>query len=447
MRVRERLALWCYLWAVNVLLPAGIVLGLPLLCLREKRRKTIFKRLGFQTLPQVQAGKRPLWIHSLSLGETLSAVSLVQELRRRLGDQPMVFSVSTLSAMQMAEERIRPFVDDLFYFPLDLWWVVRRTLRIVSPRLIVFIETDIWPGFQRQVHREQLPALLVNARLSPDSYRAGLSFKSLFAPALNSFERIYPQSEAEAERYLQLGVAETRLGHRGNLKFDVARRAPSEEELERLRSRLGTTRSDIILLAGSTHSGEEEIVLAAYERVRKQIPSARLIVVPRHPARAAQVAALVSVSQARTRLLSQGVEAERWDVLVVDEMGLLSRLYHLGSASYVGGSLVPKGGQNPLEAAAAGCPVLFGRDMTDFPDISRGLLEAGAALQIASAEELANGWTTLLMNGPTTSRMKQGAREFVEQHSGSTGIIAEQIMSMLELEKEKSYCNPEPEHL
>jgi len=308
---------------------------------------------------------------------------------------------------------------------------VRRALRVVSPRLIVFIETDIWPGFQHQIRREQLPALLVNGRLSPDTYRACSRFKSLFAPALNSFQQIYPQSEQEAERYLQLGVEKARLGHAGNLKFDVANRVPSAETIDRLRAKLGVTRSDVVLLAGSTHAGEEELVVAAYARVREQFPFAQLIIVPRHPVRAVRVGELLHPSHATTRLFSKVADGERWDVLVVDVMGVLSQLYYLASASFVGGSLVPKGGQNPLEAAAAGCPVLFGPDMSDFPDISQGMLEAGAALQISNAGELADDWLRLLGETETRNRMKEGSRRFINQYCGTTSLLADEIMSLL----------------
>ncbi|MCU0772853.1 MAG: hypothetical protein MUE94_13950 [Verrucomicrobia bacterium] len=431
MRFVEQLVLWLYIGAMNVLMPLGILLSLPYLLLKEKRRKPLLPRLGLQVFPTLATGLSPVWIHALSLGETLSCVTLVETLRQQLGSRPIVFSVSTLSAMHIAQERIRPWVDGLFYFPLDLWWPVRRALRQISPALIVFIETDVWPGFQRQVFRAGIPALLVNGRLSPDTYKACSRFRSLFAPALNGFARIYPQSESEAKRYLDVGVRPDRMGVCGNLKFDVARREPGVGELAALRQRLGLSERDVVLLAGSTHPGEEEMVIRAFEIVREQIPNAKLILVPRHPARAIGVSQLSELTRHRVHHFSQLVPAADWDVLIVDVMGVLSKLYHVASVSFVGGSLVSKGGQNPLESAAAGCPVMMGPDMRDFPDIAAGMLEAGAAQTIASASELGQQWLGCLRDVQSLDRKRKACRAFVQKYCGVTDAIVREIISML----------------
>lgn len=424
------MARWAYLAVMNIILPPLLLVALPFLWLKEKRRKTLFQRLGFQSLPDGRAGARPLWVHALSLGELLSCTTLIRELRETVSDRPIVFSVSTLSAMQMARERIAPFVDHIFYFPLDLWWPVHRVLARVNPALVVFIETDVWPGFQGQLRTRDIPAILVNGRLSPDGERACRRFGSLFVPALNTFKEIHPQSQGEAQRYRDVGVEANRIATVGNLKFDVAGTAPTREALQALSRDLGLTSDDVVVLAGSTHPGEEEAVLRAFETVRARVANAKLLLVPRHPARGAEVAALARRAW-RVHLFSNGPATSPWDVWVVDAMGVLSKLYHVADVSFVGGSLVAKGGQNPLESAAAGCPVVFGFDMSDFPDIATSLMEEGAAEQIGEADVLGERWLDILMDGPRRERMALAGRRVVAQNRGATRRVAGRIGRLL----------------
>jgi 3-deoxy-D-manno-octulosonic-acid transferase len=359
----------------------------------------------------------------------------MEELRRRIQDRPLYFSVSTLSAMQIASQRIRPLVDGMFYFPLDLWWPARRILTRIAPCLMVFIETDIWPGFQHQLRRSATRAVLVNGRLSPDSYAACLKFRSLFAPALNSFLRLYPQSTTEAQRYREVGVAAAKLGRPGNLKFDVALRTPPAGAVATLRERLGLSAADPVLVAGSTHPGEEAEVLKAFARVRGGHPEARLILVPRHPSRSEHLLAQVNQSRWNAKALSDGDGGQPWDVMVVDVMGILSTLYHLATVSFVGGSLVNKGGQNPLESAAAGCPVFFGPDMSDFPDIAEWLVQGGAAFEVSSGSGLGERWLALMNDDAECERIRKRCRRIIEEHQGATALIADEIVGWITADK------------
>lgn len=431
MRLREKVALWGYVGLTNVLLPIGILLALPFLLLKEKRRKTVFQRLGFQRLPVIDDANRPLWIHALSLGETLSCLKLITELRQKLPEQKIVFSVSTLSAMEIARERLAGVVDGLFYFPLDLWWPTARILKKLKPAAVVIVETDIWPGFQFQLRRNRIPSLLVNARLSPSAYRSSMKFRSIFQPALNTFNRVFPQSETEASRYLEVGMERARLGQNGNLKFDVANTAPELKALEELKLKLGLKNGERVLIAGSTHPGEEQTVLSAYRQVRDKCDGVRLIIVPRHPVRALEVKTLCVQAGWKADTFSTLNAAIAWEVVVVDVMGILSMLYQLAIASFIGGSLVSKGGQNPIEAAAAGCPVTFGADMSDFPDISKWMLEAKAAIRINSREELAAAWISIISNPDQQRVMSDRGLQVVSENCGVTSVIADEIVSTL----------------
>ncbi len=431
----QRLALWSYQAGFHFFLPLGLVLGLPLWLFKRKRRLTLLPRLGFQRLGLSRSGPRPVWMHALSIGETLSAVTLVRELRRRLGKRPLVFSVSTLAAKEMAEERLADQVDRIFYFPFDLIPCVANVLLQVRPAALVVVETDIWPGFLHAVRRRGFPAFLVNGRVSPQSFSSFRRWNALFAPALNVFETIFPQSEGEAARYREVGVRPQKIGAAGNLKFDAAATRPGAESLQAIRRECGITMDDRVWVAGSTHPGEEEAVLEVYRNLRSEHPGLRLILVPRHPHRGGEVRALCERAGLEGRLYSSGSPAAEDEVLIVDAMGRLAELYEVAEMAFVGGSLVNKGGQNPIEPAAAGKPVLFGPDMTDFPDAAAELLELDAAFQVQDQEELLEQMRRLLREPESARHMGSRGEQWVESHRGTTARIAEHILERVQADR------------
>lgn len=428
---RQRLALWSYQAGFHLLFPLGLLLGLPLWLARRKRRLTLPARLGFQRIGLSRSGPRPLWMHALSIGEMLSAVTLVREMRQRLGKHPLVFSVSTLAAREIAEERLAGQADRIFYFPFDLIPCVTKVLEQVRPAALVVVETDIWPGFLNAVRRRGYPAFLVNGRLSPQSFRSFRRWNALFAPALNVFETVFPQSEGEADRYRTVGVEPQKIGAAGNLKFDAAAARPVAERLREIRLECGVTQGERAWLAGSTHPGEEEAVLWVHRQLRSESPGLRLILVPRHPHRGGEVQALCERAGLSGRLYSTGSPPAQDQVMIVDVMGRLAELYEVAEAAFVGGSLVNKGGQNPIEPAAAGKPVLFGPDMTDFPDAAAELIEQGAAFQVQNREQLLERMRLLLSEPDSARHMGSRGRQWVESHRGTTVRVAGHILERI----------------
>jgi 3-deoxy-D-manno-octulosonic-acid transferase len=397
----------------------------------RKRRKTLFKRLGWEQYPRTaQSLRRPVWIHALSVGEVLSAGSLIEHVRSAIGDRPLYLSVSTWSGFAIATERFSRFCDGLFYFPYDVIFSVRRCLRQIEPALFVLIETDIWPGFLAELRRRQIPCLLVNGRLSPGSFRTYQSLRLLFEPAFNTFGWVYPQSPGEAERFLALGLEPSRLRSTGNLKFDVALSVPGEAALAALRQELNIPSDSRVIIAGSTHPGEEQMIRAMFLRLREEFRALRLILVPRRPERGAEVRTLFQNDGVETTLLSRPGSATPV-VVIVDRMGYLSRLYALADVAVIGGSFVPKGGQNPIEPAACGKPILFGPDMHDFPDVSRWLVEAGGALQVRDGHELYAQCRQLLADPHRARTMGDHARRVVTDNQGTTVKIVADIVGMV----------------
>ncbi|RLC28529.1 MAG: hypothetical protein DRH37_09345 [Deltaproteobacteria bacterium] len=424
----QRTILIVYLVLMNLLFPVLLLAALPVLLFVEKRRRTVPARLGFQRI--VRPRKQPLWIHALSLGELLSCVPLVKELHRQISDRPIYLSVSTLSAWSVARDRLAGHFDQLVYFPYDLLWPVFRCVRRINPCLFVLIETDIWPGFLSVIRRRGIPSLLVNGRLSPATLRSCLRFHWLFRPAFNTFVRIFPQSRAEADRYRRIGVTESRIGHCGNLKFDIPPVSVTQSELQTLKNALGFNPQDPVLLAGSTHPGEETIIHSVFQRLRKRHPALKLLLVPRDPLRAKQVAAIFRESGYVVRCYSDS-PVQSADVCVVNVLGKLAGLYVAADVAFIGGSLVHRGGQNPLEAAAAGKPVLFGPHMTNFPDISRLLLESGGAWQVRDEMELFARCDTLLADPEQAVETGRKGQSIVRTHSGTTRHVVEDIRGII----------------
>ena len=424
-------------WVVLRLYRAAFTLSIvlfvvvfPLWLFSAKRRATLFKRLGWQRYPRGGASRqKPVWIHALSIGELLSAGSLIQRLRHELGDRPLYLSVSTASAFAMAHDRFSRQCDGIFYFPYDLQCSVNRSLDAVDPALIVLIETDIWPGFLAEVRRRGIPCCLVNGRLSPESFRAYRRFPLLFEPCLKTFRAIYPQSPREAQRFLAVGVTPEHLRYTGNLKFDVAAAVPDIDAVAALRQEFFVSPGTRILIAGSTHPGEEEIVRSCFLRLGTRFPELRLIVVPRRPDRGTEVLDLFQQGGHEAALASRLERSTR--VVVVDRMGYLSRLYTLADIAVIGGSFVAQGGQNPIEPAACGTPVIFGPDMHDFPDVAAWLLAAGGAIQAQNENDLFAACQRLLSNPEEARGMGERARTVVKEHEGATGRVVQDLLGLL----------------
>ena len=420
--------------ATLTLAVAFFVICVPLWLFSSKRRSTLFKRLGWQSFPRhpySRSGKpkqKPVWVHALSIGELLSAGSLIPRLRSQLEDRPLYLSVSTASAFAMAQDRFVRSCDGIFYFPYDVAFAVTRCLDAVDPALIVLVETDIWPGFLAEVRRRQIPCCLANGRLSPDSFRTYSRFRRLFEPAFNTFRWIFPQSPGEAQRFTAIGVAPERLRHTGNLKFDVAAAPPGDDALAALRKNFFITADAPMLIAGSTHRGEEEIIRSCYLRLRRRFPALGLIIVPRRPERGAEVAELFRTHGVEAALASQLIRS--MPVIVVDRLGYLSRLYALADVAVIGGSFVPQGGQNPIEPAASGKPVLFGPDMHDFPDVAAWLLKAGGAIQARDEEELFSACNRLFSDPREARTIGERARSVVVDHQGATERVVQDLLGL-----------------
>ncbi len=418
---------------LHLVLAAAAPLLLPLILLTPRRRRTVLQRLGLVDRPRrasarLEAHQRPVWVHALSVGEVISAVPLVRQLARELKGCKIVFSVSTLTGFQIARQQLPAAVSDLFFFPYDLPFSIRRTVNRVRPGIVVIVESDLWPNFLTYLADRRVPVVLVNARLSQKSLRGYGRFPLFTRRVLRRLVAVCTQSRRDAARFHAIGVPWQRLAVTGNLKFDQPVSALSAEEAAGWRRRLFLPQAVPTIVAGSTHPGEEDLLLAVFSRLRAVLPAVRLIVAPRQPARAGEVARLFQAAGLRARTLGQLAGdngADPWAVAVVDTLGILRTLYALADIGVIGGSFTPCGGHNPLEPAACAKPVIFGRDMSNFREVSRLLLEAGGAVQVADAPGLYRQAADLLKNPLRAGKMgRQAAAVFNANKGAVTQTVA-----------------------
>lgn len=368
-------------------------LALPLVLVRllwrSRRAPAYAKRIGERFavgLPALEPGG--IWVHAVSVGESIAAAPMIRELKMRYPQLPITVTCMTPTGSERINALFGGSVQHC-YLPYDLPWAASRFLQRLQPKLAVVMETELWPNHIHQCARRDIPVALANARLSERSARGYARFARLTAPMLAELSLIAAQTEAEAQRFRQLGARETCVEVTGSIKFDLSVDPALPERAAQLRQRWGAATRPI-WIGASTHTGEDEILLAAHRQLLAERPDALLILVPRHPERFGSVFELCRKQGFTTvrRSLDEAPQAGT-QVLLGDTMGELLFLFALADVAFVGGSLVPTGGHNLLEPAALGKPVLTGPHLFNFLDIAAQLREAGALGEITSAPELA----------------------------------------------------------
>lgn len=359
----------------------------------SRGRKSAFgERFGFlaPAVRQLLDGQQVLWLHAVSVGEVIAARPLIRELRRAYPEHRLLVSVTTETGRIIAEKD--QLADAVIYFPFDISFAVCRLLDAVQPQAVVIMETEIWPVFTLAAAHRKIPLVLANGRISERSFPRYLRFAWFFTPILQRFSRIGMQSEADLKRIVAIGAPPDRSRVLGNLKYDIPFSAVDVPEKQRLRDSYHIPADLPVLIAGSTHPGEETQLLAAYCGLRHRFPKLMLVLVPRHPERADEVELLISQSGCTVvRRSDLGHQAEACGadtVLLVDTVGELMPLYALSDIAFVGGSLVPTGGHNLLEPASRGIPLLFGPHMNNFREITSLVLDYGAGIQVTDVHEL-----------------------------------------------------------
>ena len=430
----------------SLLLALGLGLSAPWwlwrMAMSGRYREGLSGRLGRvpralrETVDEAARKRHVVWVHAVSVGEVLAIERLVAELREALPGWVIALSTTTATGQAVARKRLAGV--PVFFFPLDFAFAVRRYLRVLRPSLVVLVESELWPRLLAECERARVPVAVVNARVSDRSFRRTMRVRGLWQKVAAKVTLFLAQGWESAERLRKLGVAAERVRVTGNLKYDL----PPEREGVMAR-RIGELRgSSRVIVAGSTHEGEEKLLLEAWPRVLRGAPDVILVIAPRHPERFQSVGALLSASGFRwmraSDLLSPGAMLPGGTLVLLDTIGDLGSVYGVASAAFIGGSLVQKGGHNPLEAARFGVPTIMGPSYENFREIVEAMkAESGAPsiLQPIGSDAsvpIVDLLSTALIDAPRHwQRFGRRSQEFYEGQAGATKRTVEVLVALV----------------
>lgn len=415
-------------WFYNIVVIVGSFLFGPFILLFFLIRGSLDghfgERLGLLSSKQVPPkGERlRIWVHAVSVGEVKLARGIVRVLQERKGDFSLVVSTTTTTGRQTA---LREMPEDsiIIYNPLDLWSCVRRSIQKVSPDLFINLETEIWPNLLWACKKLNIPAFLINGRISVRSIDYYRRLRFLMKDVLSAYRLLSMISNSDAERILSMGAARNKVVVAGNAKYDLLIDEARPELSDRIRRVYKIERKRPVFIAGSTRGGEEEIILEVFVKLLEKYPETILIVAPRHIERCKSIESLIRSCNLKYCLRSSLDEVTKENsetsVILVDKIGELFGLYSLGSVIFCGASLVPLGGQNIVEAAVWGKPVMYGPSMEDFSEATDLLEGVGAGLRVRDGYELLKTATWLLENPAESHRLGRLGRDEIERYIGS----------------------------
>ena len=377
-------------------------------------------------------GRTAVWIHAVSVGEVMAARPLFSELTRACPQNPLVVSTITPGGFEVAANLLGDCGVPI-YGPLDLQWCLTKAFEALQPRLLLLMESELWPGMIHLAHARGVPIIVINGRMSPRAFRRHRRVRPWIAGTLRRVTLFLVQSQADAERLLQLGVLRESVQVTGSLKWDAGLSVqPCSETIRETAARLGLNGRQTVIIAGSTHRGEETIILQAFRALRASCEDARLIIAPRHLERLDEVEQEVCRAGFKVARCSNVPPSAPWEVGLIDRFGELPRYYGLATVVFIGGSLIPHGGQNPLEAASLGKPIVFGPSMHNFSEITQQLLEHQAAWQVSRPGDLIPALQALIADPAGRDRMGSRAQDTIARCQGATQRTLELLRPLLQ---------------
>lgn len=416
-----------------------VILIIPVFMVRAIREKGFVERikqcLGFlpdEELARV-AKKNCIWVHAASVGEIVAASPLIKEFRKKFPKSPILISVVTTSGYEMAH-RIIHDCDAIIYFPMDLPWLAGHVVRRIAPRVFLPVETELWPNFLKAAREMHIPVMMVNGRISDKSVKTYHHLHSLLDDMIGTVTKFAMQSPIDADYIMRLGADPSLVVVTGNTKFDQTYTDVSTRDKKALLRELGLVHNQGIFLAGSTHKGENEYVLKAFSELRKTLPQAKLIIAPRELLTVGKVVSLCKEAgykvARRTELNAHPSEGH--DIVVLDTIGELGKVYSIGTVIYVGGSLIPHGGHNILEPAAHGKAIIVGYNMFNFKDTHTLFTKRNACITVNNVNELCQETVRLFSDVETRQRMEQETLAIINENKGAAKKSAQILYDLLE---------------
>jgi 3-deoxy-D-manno-octulosonic-acid transferase len=393
----------------------------------RKERLYLRERMGFRLPPRNAAGPA-VWIHAVSVGEVLSLRNLLSQIKKRHPSWRVYFSTLTNTGYRIAREEL-PQVDSVFFIPLDFAFTVKRFFRALNPQLLLLAESEFWPNLLRTAKKKCRATVLINGRMSLRSFKSYRRFQPLSLKVLENIDLFLVQTEQDKERIEDIGIDPQRIKVAGNLKAEMSLPCLGREEIQGLKKNFGIPESKKVIVAGSTHKGEEEIILEAFGKARKAEGDLMLIIAPRHPERAGEVEK-ISLNLGLTVVRrTSAAPGQTGDVLVLDTIGELAYLYALADLTFVGGSLIPHGGQNFLEPAFYEKPVFFGPHLDNFALLAEQFLRSGAARVVSGKNDLAEAF--LMKDEKSLLDMGKRAKALLNVLQGATELTLQWIEKLM----------------
>lgn len=411
----------------NILAITLVILAMPVFLYRTLREPGFAERLrqSFGFLPPdillPVARRGCVWLHAASVGEIVATSPIVKEIRRELPERPILISVVTASGYLMAKRIIKD-ADSIIFFPLDLPWLSASVVAKICPAVFLPVETELWPNFLKAARKNSVPVMMVNGRISDKSVTRYRYLRSVLRDMLSTVVRFCMQSTIDAQYIIRLGADPRRVIVTGNTKYDQSYTDVTSDERAALCAEMGITDAFPILVAGSTHKGEEGPLFSAFNKVKSEFPSAKLVLAPREPLRVAEVADLAAQyklkTARRTQLFKQ--PATGHDIVLIDTIGELGKIYSVGELIYVGGSLIAHGGHNILEPAAHGKAIFVGPNMFNFKDTYALFSGREACITVHDAEDMTGKFLEVIKDEDLRKKMAEATLAIIRENRGAS---------------------------
>ena len=429
-------------WLYNMLLLVYWAILIPQLIYRLIREEGFYQRIkqsiGFlpEDLKEKISNRHAIWVHAASVGEIVAASPIVREMRKTYPNEVIIVSVVTATGFRMAHQIIKG-ADGILYFPLDLPYLTNRILTIVKPQAIVLVETEIWPNFLRIAADKHIPVMMMNGRISQRSAVRYRLITFFTRKVLSTIRMFCMQSRIDAQYIIDIGADPNKVIVTGNTKYDQTYGIVTEDEKKRFLRELGFAEGTYpIMIAGSTHKGENGAVYKAFSKVRQRFPEAQLIIAPRYIDQADLIrdeGLKHDITMVKRSDMKAGKQVSAsYDGVILDTIGELGRVYSLGDLIFVGGSLAHIGGHNILEPAAHGKPIIVGPNMFNFVEIFDLLSSRGACIMVKNEEEFVETCLDLLIHKDKAEAMKRHCLEIVKENQGATKKNLDELQQLLQ---------------
>ena len=391
--------------------------------------------MGMPSAEKLSALKeQPLWVHAVSVGEVQAASALIKELRAGGLNVPIVLSTTTETGKAMAQRLSEKLYDLHVYYPWDSRKYIRSALDKVNPAAFIMVETEIWPNMLWELQARKIPVFLANGRISDRTWKRLNKYsvgRLLFRELFNIFDTVFLRERLDGIRLEAIGVDKTKISVVGDLKIDALLNRIYPNARDKWKELLHAEKGPLYI-AGSTHTGEDEIAVSAFEKLKNIQPDARLILAPRHPER---TETLLNMFKDRFAVCKLSEMTDDFEIIIIDKIGVLFELYGIAEAAFIGGSFTNNGGQNILEPVAWGTPVQYGPHMEDFAEASAEFLSRGISRRLNSGEELADNWIKLAKGEIDAAAVRRQCRLYFEEKAGAAGKIRSVIEKSLHIAK------------